>query len=126
MDDSASSTWSYNICLHNITKADFQGAITLVVATAAQRCDIGTICESLAAKLCFLVSSELLPVIFYLSEQSGFTSAASLQHHVITMKRRDRSHCNSPNYVLFCKERKNGSVSDLFRMRFFKNCSVCT
>lgn len=35
MDCSASGAWGYNVCLHNITKVDFQGAITPVVATAA-------------------------------------------------------------------------------------------
>lgn len=35
VDCSASGAWGYNIYLHNITKANFQGAITLVVATAA-------------------------------------------------------------------------------------------
>lgn len=35
MDCSASGAWGYNIYLHKIIKANFQGAITLVVATAA-------------------------------------------------------------------------------------------
>lgn len=53
---------------------------------------------------CVLVSSELLPVIFHLSQQSGFTSASSLQHHVNTKKGEDAPRCNTPNYV--CREQR--------------------
>lgn len=70
----------------------------------------------------WIITSYLLPLWTIWIHSSRQPSAPC--HH--NEKRRQVSPQHSELCIVLHRKKKIGSVSHLFRMRFFKNCSVCT
>lgn len=105
VDDSASSTWGYNMSAQHykswFSRSDNFGSCYCSIKVWHRNHMWITGSKPVLSSVIWVITSYLLPLW-------TIWIHFSLQPHVITMRRGDGSLCHTPNYVYCCKERKKG------------------